>query len=314
MQLLTHASQLRRLDVPVMLAAGFFDGVHRGHQDVLNATVERAREAGGQAWALTFDRHAFAVLAPSKAPPLLNTLEGRLARLEALGLDGVLLLPFTRALALLTPEAFVKRLCGEESRAHPPCLSEIRCGANWRFGRRAEGTPESLEQYGRAYGFRVVVVKYAEYQGAEISSTRIRQAIAEGRVADARAMLGYPYALTGTVVRGRGAGRQLGFATANIRPLAAVLPPPGVYATRTRVGGTVYNSVSNFGTAPTFAAPAGPALETHLLGYPGGDLYGQSLEVSLLARLRDERTFDSPADLTAQVRRDIRNASVLKDG
>jgi len=305
MNVITHASHLRQLDVPIVLAAGFFDGVHLGHQEVLCSTVRRAKETGGQGWALTFDRHPLAVLAPSKAPPLLNTQGERLARLEATGLDGVLLLPFTRRLALLTPEAFIAWLYGEPT---PPLLrlSEIRCGANWRFGRRAEGTPETLARYGNDYGFSVTIVKYAEYQDMEISSTRIRQAICGGRLGDANVMLGYPYALSGTVTRGRGAGRQLGFATANIQPHADVLPPPGVYATRSRVDGKTYDSISNFGAAPTFGAvPAGLTLETHLIGYTGGDLYGQPIEVSLLNRLRDERPFDTPAALAEQIRKDI---------
>ena len=292
-----------------MLAAGFFDGVHRGHRDVLLSTVKRAREIGGQAWALTFDRHPLAILAPSKAPPLLNTKEERLARLEALGLDGVLLLPFTRRLALLTPEAFVKWLCGEEARTPPHMrLSEVRCGANWRFGKRAVGTPELLAHYGKAFGFSVVIVKYAEYQGEEISSTRIRLAIGEGRVEDANAMLGYPYALSGTVTQGRGAGQPLGFATANIHPHAEVLPPFGVYATQSRVDGKTYASVSNFGVAPTFALPAPPTLETHLLDYAGGKLYGQPIDVTFLGRIRSEQPFASPAVLAAQIQQDIQTA------
>jgi len=308
MNVFTHASQLRKLDVPIVLAAGFFDGVHLGHQEVLCSTVRRARETGGQAWALTFDRHPLAILAPSKAPPLLNTQDERLTRLEALGLDGVLMLPFTRQMALVTPEAFVAWLCGEpETRTAHTRLSEVRCGANWRFGRCAEGTPEMLARLGSDYGFRVTIVKYAEYQGEEISSTRIRQAICAGRLADATAMLGSPYTLTGTVTRGRGTGRHLGFATANIQPHAEVLPPTGVYATQTRVDGKTYDSLSNFGTAPTFGAAPSPTLETHLLGYTGGELYGQRIEVALLRRLRDERTFASPSDLTAQIQQDIQS-------
>jgi len=314
MDTFTHASQLRKLDTPIMLAAGFFDGVHKGHQEVLASTVRRAREVGGQAWALTFDCHPLAVLAPSKTPPLLSTKAERLDRLAALGMDGVLLLPFTRRLALLTPEAFVKWLCGEPAAPTPHMrLSEIRCGANWRFGRRAEGTPEMLASYGKAYGFNVVVVKYAEYQGAEISSTRIREAICNGRIEDAAAMLGHPYAVSGTVMRGHGRGRGIGFPTANIRTDAEVLPPVGVYATRTRVDGTPCASVTSFGRAPTFGASptASPTLETHLLGYSGGEFYGRPVEVSFLRRLRGEQAFASPADLAAQIQHDIQAARRL---
>jgi riboflavin kinase/FMN adenylyltransferase len=286
----------------VILAAGFFDGVHKGHQLVLASALERAREAGGQAWVLTFDRHPLAVLAPAKCPPLLSTLEERLALLERSGVDGALVMAFTRQLAVQEPETFVRRLCGGG-------LCEIRCGRNWRFGRRASGDPGLLAEYGRTCGFRVVIVPYAEYQGMEISSTRIRYAVREGRLDDAAAMLGRPYAVRGAVIHGRGVGQRLSVATANLQPSADVLPPNGVYAVRVRVDGRDCNGVSNLGVHPTFAEPAPDraVLETHLLDFDG-DLYGKTIEVAFLARLRDERAFESSEALTRQIAEDIRQA------
>ena len=259
MNVLTQPEDLRVLNSPIILAAGFFDGVHLGHQRVLTGTVERARKTGAQAWALTFNRHPLAVLAPSKAPPLLTTKEERLERLEALGLDGVLMLTFTRKLALQSPEHFVRWLCGDPGQAFPNGkLSEVRCGANWRFGCRAAGTPELLTMYGEEYGFRVTIVPYAYYQEREISSTRIRFAIQAGNLGDATEMLGRPYSVRGVVMKGRGIGASLGFATANIQPQADILPPLGVYATGTQVGGRYYNSISNFGVCPTVGANRDP--------------------------------------------------------
>ncbi len=320
MKVLRQAAQFRKIPGPIFLAAGFFDGVHKGHQMVLASTVERAREVGGQAWVLTFDRHPLAVLAPSRCPPLLCTLEDRLHLLEQAGIDGVLLLTFTRKLAVQEPETFIRWLCGhprtphlvepKRSSAAVAKLSEIRCGDNWRFGKRASGTPELLARFGQQYGFRVVIVPYASYQGLEISSTRIRYAVREGRLTDAAEMLGKPFSIRDVVVRGRGVGQTLCVATANIHPRSDVLPPHGVYAVHVSVGGRLFKGVANLGIHPTFgeeASPDRPVLETHLLGFKG-DLYGQTIEVSFLCWLREEAVFTSSEALMRQITEDIRQA------
>jgi riboflavin kinase / FMN adenylyltransferase len=306
MIILNQPEMLRELNSPIMLAAGFFDGVHIGHQCVLKDTIAHARETGAEAWALTFNRHPLAVLAPSKAPPLLMTLEERLEHLEKLGLDGVLMLTFTRKLALQSPEHFVHWLCGEPGRQLPNGkLSEIRCGANWRFGSRAAGTPELLAKYGEIYGFRVIIVPYAFYQGKEVSSTRIRFAIQVGDLKDATAMLGRPYSMRGEVMRGRGLGASLGFATANIQPQSDILPPLGVYATRTLLNGRYYDSLSNFGVCPTVGANRDPILETHLLDYSGGSLYNKHIAIDFLGKIREELRFASTEELVLQIKKDV---------
>lgn len=316
MKVLTQPAQFRKIPGPVVLAAGFFDGVHRGHQLVLASAMERAREMGGQAWVLTFDRHPLAMLSPAKCPPLLCTLEDRLHLLEGFGIDGVLVLEFTRQLAAQEPEAFVRWLCGKPhaeegaGKGNAAKLSEIRCGQNWRFGRRAAGTPELLAQFGKVYGFRVVVVPYAEHLGLEISSTRIRYAVREGRLDDAAAMLGRPYSVRDAVIRGRGIGQTLNVATANVQPRTEVLPPNGVYAVRVTVAGGCHNGVANLGVHPTFSdvTPDHAVLETHLLGFEG-DLYGKTIEVAFLGRLRDERVFESPDALARQIAEDVKAAA-----
>lgn len=318
MNVIRQPSQFRKMPGPIILASGFFDGVHRGHRLVLESSVERAREIGGQAWVLTFDRHPLSVLSPSKCPPLLCALEERLRLLEEAGVDGVLLLEFTRKLAVQEPETFVRWICGRprgegaDPARHSPNakLSEIRCGENWRFGKRAAGTPELLALFGRTYGFRVVVVPYAEYQGVEISSTRIRYAIREGRLEDAAEMLGRPYSVRGVVVRGRGVGHALGVATANVQPRSEVMPPSGVYAVKGVVDGAVYNGVADLGVHPTFGEGRtdSAVLETHLLNF-SGDLYGKTLDVRFLGRLRSERAFTSTEALVAQIQEDVRQAA-----
>lgn len=308
MRILTHTSDFRKEQALIFLAAGFFDGVHLGHQAVLRDSLLRARECGGEAWVLTFDRHPLSVLAPSKAPPLLTSLEERLRLFEKLGMDGALVLPFTRPLAVQEPEAFVRTLCGHAGAPGAVRIAEIRCGDNWRFGRRASGDPHLLARLGGLYGFEVRIVPYTFYKGGEISSTRIRQALREGELDAARQMLGRPYSLIGTVVRGRGQGGPVfHFPTANLIPdPTAVLPPCGVYAVEVETSNGLFFGVADLGIRPTITDgnEGQIVLETHLLDFEG-DLYGQMLRVSFLKKIRDEVPFSSCVALSEQIQRDI---------
>lgn len=304
MHTLIHPHRFRSIPGPLVLAAGFFDGVHRGHRLVLEGAVRQARRLGGQAWVLTFDQHPLSILAPDNRPPLLTPLEVRLERLAATGIDGCLVLPFTKTLAALTPAAFIALLCGRSCH-----VVDIRCGTNWRFGAKAAGDISELKRLGTRHGFHVTVVRAANYQGQPVSSTRIREAIQRGRLAEATAMLGRPYSIRETVVCGRGVGRTLGMATANVHPAAEVLPPIGVYAVRTWLGDRSVEGVACLGFRPTFAdaRPETPILETHFLDF-AGDLYGATLDIAFIARLRAERKYPSPAALMSQIQRDIASA------
>lgn len=304
MQILVKLERFHALPAPLVLAAGFFDGVHRGHQAVLEGAVRHAREIGGQAWALTFDQHPRSVLDPEHAPPLITPLPMRLERLQSAGLDGTFLLHFQPELAALPPAEFIRRLSGE-SRA----IAEIRCGENWRFGARAAGTPGLLAELGRDLGFGVVVVPAVDAAGEPISSTRIRHAVLEGRLEDATAMLGRPHTIRETVVHGRQLARSFGVATANFSPNADLLPPVGVYAVSTSIGGRKFNGIGSLGWRPTFkdARPDKPVLEVHLFDFDG-NLYGATLDIAFHTRIRDERRFPTPEALFAQIRRDIGSA------
>ena len=316
MKVFKEPSQFRDLPMPVVLAVGFFDGVHKGHQEVLKSAVERARTIGGQAWVMTFDQHPLSLLAPYKRPRLLSSTSERLDLFKQVGIDGVLLVEFTREIAAQEPEDFVKWLCDKDSgsQAHSN-LCEIRCGDNWRFGKQAEGTPEHLVQYGHRFGFEVVVVPYAGFNGVEISSTRIRCAIREGRLEEANQMLGRAYSITGKVVSGRGVGHRLNMATANIIPDVDLLPPQGVYAVRIRVDGIIYGGAANLGVRPTFkeTSPDEIVLETHLFDFYG-ELYGKEIIVYFISFFRKERKFDSAGELVRQVAEDIMRAKELLDG
>jgi len=294
----------------VVLAVGFFDGVHKGHQEVLRSAVERAREIGGQAWVMTFDQHPLSLLAPYKRPRLLSSTDERLELFETLGVDGVLLVEFTKEIAAQEPGDFVKWLCDKnpENDVHSH-LCEVRCGDNWRFGKQAAGTPGLLAQYGRHFGFRVVVVPYAGFNGVEISSTRIRCAISEGRLEEANLMLGRPYSVSGKVVCGRGVGHRLNMATANILPDVDLLPPKGVYAVRIRNDGDIYGGAANLGVRPTFSdtSPDEIVLETHLFDF-SSTLYGKEIKVYFISFLRKERKFASTEELVKQVAQDLEMA------
>ena len=298
----------------VVLAAGFFDGVHRGHRAILDAARGLARERGAAAWVLTFEPHPLAVLAPDRAPPPLTPGAMRFEALADAGAAACLRLPFTRELAALPPAAFVSRVLAPVA-ARCGALAVV-AGPNWRFGAGRAGALADIPAL--LPGAAVREVPYETWGGAPVSSTRVREAIAAGDLAAAAAMLGRPYETRETALpaaQGRGVGTALGAPTANVFPSAPVLPPPGVYALDVALPGETAprRAVANFGYRPTFpdARPDRPLLEIHVLGDVPGDLHGAPLRLAWLRRLRDERAFASPADLAAQIRADAAAAKSL---
>ena len=286
----------------VSLAVGMFDGVHRGHQRVLRAAVARARALGGEAWALTFEPHPLAVLNPSRAPALLTPPALRDVFLKEAGLDGVVVLPFTSEMAALSPAEFVR-----QHLLHEDWAPEIVfAGANWRFGAAGAGRLADLPALSSGR-IRVRVIPELLDGGEPVSSTRIRAAVADGDMALAARLLGRPYCLAGKVERGRGVGRSLNAATANLAvPPGTAIPKTGVYAAFARCD---FIAVVNIGVRPTFhdSESGRQTIEAHIIGF-SGNLYGKNLELDFYARLRDERAFDSPEALAAQIQRDIEEA------
>jgi riboflavin kinase/FMN adenylyltransferase len=288
---------------PLGLAAGFFDGLHRGHREVLRRTLAAARRAGGEAWVLTFDKHPLKVLDPARAPRLLTSTAHKIRLMEEMGLDGCLVVPFTLRLSRQTPEAFVEQLC-----RNAPTLKRVLVGDNWRFGLRGRGDAQLLQQLGKARGFGVSVVKPVVDRGVPVSSTRIRNAVERGRLDEAAALLGRRFSILGTVIRGRRLGRTLGYPTANLAPHNEVMPLPGVYAVKALVRGQELGGVLNFGFRPTFDRGAQrPVLELHLFDF-GDNLYGKTVEVTFIKRLRGERRFRSAAELSMRIAADVRAA------
>lgn len=283
------------------LTIGNFDGVHRGHQHLIQRMIASAREAALSIGALTFSPHPSQVLQPQRPATFLTTLEERLRLLEELGLDFVVVYPFSRETANTSAEAFVSALVDRLR------MRQLWVGPDFALGRNREGDVPTLKRLGQSMGFTVHVVEPVTYDGVEVRSGIIRQLIEAGQVDRAARLLSRPYRLSGTVVEGARRGRLIGLPTANLAPPEGrLIPAHGVYATRCHVDGSPYVGATNIGTRPTFDNGK-PTVETHLLDFQG-DLYGRVLHVEFILRLRPEQRFASVDELTAQIRRDIRRA------
>jgi riboflavin kinase / FMN adenylyltransferase len=287
------------------VTVGNFDGVHRGHQALVDAVVRAARQAGGTAVALTFDPHPSRVLSPDRAPASLMTLAQKAEVLASLGIDQVAALPFTGETAAEPPEEFARGVLRGALGAEA-----VVVGTNFRFGKGRAGDLAVLDGLGKALGFRVDGIPPVVHEGAPISSTRIREALSRGAVAAAAELLGRPYFVDGVVGRGDGRGRTLGIPTANLDPINEILPARGVYVGQVRVAdGAVRGAVVNIGRRPTFGGTR-TLLEAHLLDFDG-DLYGRTLRLGFLERLREERTFPGPQALVEQIHDDVARARAL---
>jgi riboflavin kinase / FMN adenylyltransferase len=298
MRLESELKALGELKGPVALAIGVFDGMHRGHQEVVRAAVEHARQHEGTAVVVTFDPHPAAVLSPGREPPLLTTPGHRRRLAAGLGAEHLLALRFTKELAAMEAEPFLEGLV----RACRP-LGCVSVGYEWRFGRGGAGDVHMLMDAGSRHGFAVYGVPPIGARGGVISSTRVREAVSSGELEAAAELLGRPFGYLGEVVHGRQLGRTIGFPTANVRLETQVHPPAGVYVCEVGARGERHAGVCNLGRRPTVEAEGKLALEAHLLDWQG-DLYGEEIEVRLMERLRGEQAFGSLGELTAQIGRD----------
>lgn len=294
---------------PTAVAIGNFDGLHRGHQAVMGAMRALAAQHKLAPAVLTFEPHPRQFFAPD-APAF--RLEPRRSKFHRLGDAGVELLfaaKFNAALASMPAEQFLDQVLGQQLQARA-----VITGENFAFGKGRAGDGAMLKAWGEAQGVAVSLVPPVTVDGMACSSTAIRQALAAGDVVLAARLLGRPYSMTGVVVRGAQRGRTIGCPTANLVPASFLtLPRFGVYAVRVAHRGKMYDGVANLGVKPTVDAVAKPGLEVHLFDF-SGDLYGQRLDVSLLARLRDEQRFDSFAALTTQIAQDADAArQILKE-
>ena len=286
---------------PAAVALGVFDGVHLGHRAILGLAVSHASAAGMQSIACTFDPHPMEVLQPGRAPLPITTLDERLALIEGCGLDLAVVLPFTRELASMEPEAFVTDVLVTRLGAR-----DVVVGFNHRFGRGARGDAAMLRSLGERLGFRTHVAEPLVVDGVAVSSTEIRAALQRGDLAMAGRLLGRAYTLSGSIAHGAGRGRTLGFPTANIVSTRPVLVAAGVYACAAEVAGRKERAVVNVGVRPTFGETA-LAVEAYLLDFTG-NLYGQTMTLTFVSRIREERRFPSVDALKSQIEADAEEA------
>jgi phosphoribosyl 1,2-cyclic phosphate phosphodiesterase len=287
-----------------VIAIGTFDGIHLGHQRLLEFTIAKAKEKGAVAAALTFEPPPLKVLRPDVAPPRISTNQQRMDWFGAVGMEATVVLPFTKELAALEPGDFVSQILVRRLD-----VRAVVVGENFRFGHKHAGDVRLLRQLGMKYGFEVVVHEPVTLKGEVVSSTRIRKLVVEGDVRHAARLLGRAFALTGEVVSGTGRGRKFTFPTLNLKAEQELLPARGVYITRTVLDEEMssHRSVTNVGIRPTFNG-SGLSVETHLLDY-SGNFSPKRIEVRFWRKLRDEKKFSGAEELKEQIAKDIAAAN-----
>ena len=297
-----HGTENANIQKPTVLTLGVFDGLHLGHQLIMQTVVERAAAVEAVPTAITFDPHPRAILHPESAPPLLQTLDQRLANFEVLGIEQAIVIRFSSEFASLPAEDFLADIVHDRLHA-----KEVYLGKGFAFGKGRGGDIDLLRKMSSELGFVADEVPEVRLRGHRISSSRIRERLSEGRVNLARRMLGRPYGVEGVIIRGNRRGHTVGFPTANLKPHNRVIPRFGVYATATLVDGTWRKSITNIGVRPTFEKDVEPSIETFIFDF-NEELYGDVLRVRFLHRIRDERKFNGIDELKAQIEKDTQRA------
>ena len=288
-----------------VITIGNFDGIHLAHQDILQRVVRQARQRRVRSIVITFDPHPQKVLHPERRPfYLLTTLDEKVKLIESLGLDAVLLIAFTQAFSAMTAEAFVREILWDKLR-----IQKVFIGHDYAFGNRKQGNEDFLRSMGGMLGFEVESINTFTVSDTTVSSTNIRKAVLGGDVAKAALLLGHPYSLSGTVIRGYQRGREIGIPTANIEPGKELLPANGVYAVVVDLEGVRHAGVLNVGFNPTFSNEK-LSVEVHIMNFDG-ELYGKGLTVSFIERIRSEMKFESPQKLVDQILRDKAKAGEI---
>ena len=287
-----------------ILTIGNFDGVHLGHQEIFRHVVATARKVQGRPAVMTFVPHPLEVLAPQRAPRRLTTQDEKEALIAEAGIDLLLSIPFTAAVARMEAKRFV-----EDILVRQLGVRFLVVGQDYRFGRQRTGDSAALVRWGEEMGFTTHILEPVQHDGRTYSSTRIRELVASGEVEEAAAFLGRDFQLAGTVRSGFQRGRQLGFPTANLEPDHKILPGCGVYAVRVEFRGQSHEGVANIGSNPTFSGQK-LSVEVHILDF-AQNIYGERLIVRFIKRLRDEKLFPSPEALHAAIEQDVLQARAL---
>lgn len=298
MEIITSLEQLHSFAAPCVVALGTFDGLHRGHLDVIGTAKQEAEHTGAKLAVFTFSNHPLEWINPAHVPVALVTPAVKLQLLESLGVDVLIDIPFNQLVADLLPQQFLERL----SALNYSCLV---VGENFTYGQRGVGNVYTLAASAQAMGFKLIVRKLVSNNGTIISSTEIRRLITDGEVQQAAKMLGRSYSISGIVAHGNERGRLLGYPTANLELVDAhvAIPLGGVYAVRAYVDGGVYGGMANIGKNPTFGDVEKPRLETNIFGF-SGDIYGKTLTIEFVQRIRGEVKFAGIDALKAQLAQD----------
>jgi riboflavin kinase/FMN adenylyltransferase len=294
-----------------IVTVGVFDGLHIGHQAVIQQVLTQSEKFNLASLVLTFDPPPLAFLAPERCPPALTTLSKKIEILDQLGVDGVVFARFDAYLQQMSPDAFVQQVLLQRLHA-----KQVIIGYDWQFGKGRSGNAEALRQLGDQYQFSVMIVGPVQLHGMPVHSTRVREAIAGGNLNLVSDLLGRRYSIMGEIVLGDGRGRQIGFPTANIDAGNQMLPPSGVYAIQVKLEGRMFNGVMNMGTRPTFDGEEFQ-IETHLFDFEQM-VYGKKMEIFFIEKIRDERRFPNPEILVNQIKQDVATAKAIlnqmKDG
>jgi riboflavin kinase/FMN adenylyltransferase len=291
----------RKLRNPV-ITIGNFDGVHIGHLSLFQRVKELAETLAGESVVITFYPHPVRVLTPSNGPPLITPHEQKIRLIEEAGIDVFLVIEFTHDFATMSARDFVHEIIHDKIGARA-----VVVGPDYRFGHKREGDIPALTRMGQELNFEVHVVPDISINGVEVSSSTIREFVTAGEFQKAREMLGRDYQVVATVVRGRDrGGRLLGFPTANLQLIDELTPKPGVYATEVLIDDQVYQGATNIGYSPTFENGAF-SVETHILDF-SREIYGKVIHLRFVERLRDEKTFSGPEELSRQIRTDVARA------
>ncbi len=287
---------------PTVLTLGVFDGLHLGHQKIMQTVVDRSKAVNAVPTAITFDPHPRSVLHPENAPPLLQTLDQRLANFEVLGIEQAIVIRFDRDFAGQDAEIFLRDIIHDRLQA-----KEVFLGKGFAFGKNRGGNIDLLRRMSAELGFFADEVAEITMRGQRISSSKIRELLKGGKVNLVRRMLGRPYGVEGQIVRGDQRGRTIGFPTANLKPRNRVIPKYGVYATANLIDGVWRRSITNVGVRPTFEGDNQPSIESYIFDFDG-DLYGDVLRVRFLHRIRDEKKFGGIEELKNQIAKDSNRA------
>ena len=289
-------------DLCPVVTIGNFDGVHLGHQKVINQTIALATAKGTKSLVLTFAPHTRKLLNAERPPLLLNTSSQKLELIEKMGVDFLLMVGFTDEFSHTTPKEFVRSFLVEKLRIKAVCLS-----SKFRFGYQGRGNIHLLKRLGKMHLFEVVEAESVYIGDRPVDSTRIRELIRDGKVEEASLLMGREYMVDGRVSRGVRRGESMGYPTANIQPENELLPGFGIYITRCRLKGNLLPSVTSLGVRPTFGENT-PTLETHILNF-SREIYGESIRLYFIKKLRDEMKFSHPDSLREQISRDVQAAA-----